>query len=221
MLLLLAAAGACLGGPAAGPLRQAPVLPPATTPVARVTFVAFDTETTGLDAGYDRIVEIGAVKFKDGRILESKQWLINPGRRIPYWAEQVHGITTAMVRDAPEFPGVYPEFEDFVRGCVLLAHNARFDVGFLAGETRRNRLASPGLPVLDSLRLFRAWFPEAKSHSLEPLADHAGIEPGRFHRAADDSTYVVLLFGLGLERLGEAEPTLGRVLEDAGDVLSW
>ncbi|MBN1270486.1 MAG: 3'-5' exonuclease [Kiritimatiellae bacterium] len=200
---------------------QIPALPPATALVSRVTFVSFDTETTGLDARYDRIVEIGAVKFADGRVIETRQWLINPRQRIPYWATQVHGITMEMVRDAPEFKEAYPEFEEFARGCVLIAHNARFDVGFLKEECKRSRLPSPRLPVLDSLRLFRAWFPEAESHSLEPLAVHTGVEAGRFHRAVEDSVYVEKIFGLGLKRLGGQDPALERILDDAGDVLTW
>ncbi|MCX6996333.1 MAG: 3'-5' exonuclease [Kiritimatiellaeota bacterium] len=165
--------------------------------MADVIFVAFDTETTGLNARKDRLVELAAVKFQLGRVLEEKTWLINPGQPIPPAAEAIHHISDAMVRNKPDFKTIYPEFERFIRGAVLLAHNARFDVSFLSAECARQRRAPPPNPVLDTLPLFRHWFPTVKSHSITSLTTNLNLTAGTFHRASSDTMYMVLIFEKG------------------------
>jgi len=159
----------------------------------------FDTETTGFSSRTDRIVEIGAVKFRGGKVIEKKSWLVNPQRKIPYWVQKIHGISNETVSDKPPFSQVYPEFEDFIRGSVLMAHNARFDVAFMAAEIARAKQAVPPNPVLDSLRLFRLWYPDSASHTLSDLAEHTDISAGRFHRGLADSMHVYLIFDKGLQ----------------------
>lgn len=175
-------------------------LPPSNTRVENVTFVAFDLETTGLSPSTDRIVEIGAVKFRDGKIIDQKSWLINPGRSIPWLVQQVHGITDEMVRDAPSFAEIYDEFMEFIDGTVLMAHNARFDVSFLRAEIERAGLPVPKNKVIDTLRLFRKWFPNAPSGALSDLVNHTKVPAGIFHRALEDSGYLVLIFNEGLSK---------------------
>lgn len=208
---LLAALELSLANPLAGQVvdpgaayfREA-ALPDAQQKLADVTFVAFDTETTGFSPKTDRIVELAAVKFRAGRILEKKAWLINPERPIPDRVERVHGITAAMVQSQPPFAEIYPEFEEFAAGCVLIAHNALFDVRMVNAEVARADLARLPNPVVDSLRLFRSWYPEAEGHTLEGLMRHTGESADGYHRALADSVYIALIFSDGASRRDES-----------------
>ncbi len=184
--------------------------------VSDITFVAFDTETTGINPKKDRIVEVGAVKFRSGIIIEEKSWLINPKRKIPHRVQKVHGITHEMVKDSPSFVDIYPEFKAFIKGSVLLAHNARFDVSFVGEEIKRNKQELPNNDVLDSLRLFRKWFPKSKPHSLSALADYAKIGEDPNHRALADSIAVALIFEKGIKT-----KRLSKVYKDAGGALRF
>lgn len=109
-------------------------------------------------------MEIGAVKYLDGQIIQSTHWLINPG--MPIKNSHVHGITDEMVAGCPGFSETYREFQDFVGNGVLIAHNASFDVRFMTAEIKRNQLVPLPNPTLNSLTLFRRWFPDAPSHKL-------------------------------------------------------
>ncbi|MBN1675963.1 MAG: 3'-5' exonuclease [Kiritimatiellae bacterium] len=205
--LLLAARCAAGLGPAAGP-------PARSTPLNEVTFVAFDIETTGLSRAHDRIVEIGAVKFRAGKRLEARSWLVNPDGPIPAAAQRIHGITPDMVADAPRFEQIGPAFEAFVQGTVLIAHNAPFDHAFLAAEYARCRAAPRACPVLDSLRLSRQWFPGLERYALQPLARELNIPFTGPHRALADAACVEAVFLAGLRAAPQFQ-TLGDLL-DAG-----
>ena len=198
-LMLIAVRSPAAGGeaPAAEAGAELRATPAASTPVAEVTFVAFDTETTGLSAQRERLVEIAAVKFRNGRVLAEKTWLINPGRPMPPAAEQVHHISDTMVRDKPDFKTVYPEFAQFIGDAVLLAHNARFDVAFVSAECTRHSLPPPPNPVLDTLPLFRRWFPQFASHSIASLSTNLNLTAGALHRAQSDTMSLVLIFEQG------------------------
>ena len=216
LLLLLAGAPALLVAQAttAEPSKRRASLPGSRTSITNVTFVAFDTETTGVNQATDRIVEIGAVKFRNGKVLEQKSWLVNPERDIPYWANRVHGITDKMVENERTFPEVYPEFKSFIEGCVLLAHNARFDVTFMENSLERSNQRRPKNPVIDSLPLFRKWFPDSDSHTLEGLAMHLEIDGVQFHRAMADSMFIYLILEKGLA--AQDVRTLGSLQKAAG-----
>lgn len=186
LILLLLLSGSVFGG---SPL------------VKEAVFVAFDTETTGFSARKDRLVEIGAVKFRgDGEVLAATNWLVNPERAVPYYATKVHGITTKMAADAPLFKEVWPEFKAFCGDAVLLAHNATFDVGFLKAELKRARIRSAALPVADTLPLFKKWFPRALSHSLENLTVYLDVSGDTYHRAEADAFHIVNIFKIGMKR---------------------
>jgi DNA polymerase III epsilon subunit family exonuclease len=194
LLALAAAASAAPGDKASGPF------PTPSTPVSDVTFVAFDTETTGFSPEDDRVIEVGAVKFRNGRVIEERSWLLDPKRYIPKGVQRVHGISNEDVKGQSAFKEFYPEFEEFIDGAVLMAHNARFDVSFMSAEIRRAGLARPRNPVIDSLRLFRRWFPASESHDLSSVAEYAKVRTDVLHRAAADSLYVVLIFEKGLRK---------------------
>lgn len=190
------------------------------TPIAEVVFAAIDTETTGFSPAQDRIVEIAAITFRGGEVLARRSWLIHPGRDIPYWAERVHHISDAMVADQPSFEAVYPEFTAFVGDAVMLAHNARFDIAFISAEANRRGLPLPGNKVLDTLPLFRAWFPGAESYSLEGLAQFLEGGDTGFHRAEDDSAHVLSFLREGLSRHPDVQ-NLGDLERAAGGEMGF
>ena len=190
----------------------------AESPLVKDTvFVAFDTETTGFSQKNDRIVEIGAVKFRgDGEVLAVTNWLMNPQREIPFYATQVHGITTEMAAKAPVFAEIWPEFEAFCGDAILLAHNASFDIGFVRAELKRAKIKAPAMPVVDTLPLFRKWFPRALSHSLEPLSSYLGVSGDTYHRADADAFHMVTIFNIGMKH--RPTLTMQRLEHDAGGV---
>ena len=188
----------------------------AVEPLVKDTvFTAFDTETTGFSPKNDRIVEIGAVRFRgDGEILAVTNWLINPGIPMPFYATEANGITTEMVSGAPVFSAVWPAFAAFCQDSMLLAHNANFDAGFLRAELARAGMEPPALAVGDTLPLFRCWFPQAKSHALEPLSVYLGVQGRNYHRAEADSFHIVSIFNAGMKLRPDIQ--LEQLERDAG-----
>jgi len=184
---------------AAMTLRPFPAL---CAPLSEVDFAVVDTETTGTDHKAGRIIEIGVVKFRGGKIVAQQAWLINPGMDIPEDATVVHGISNEMVKDAPSFSEVFPDFVRSIAGSVLIAHSALFDIDFLRAEAKRNDLDLPGNPVLDTLKLARNRFPDAPGHSLQVLATYLnlGRPAGRPHRALTDARLTASLFMTALSQ---------------------
>ncbi len=145
-----------------------------------------DLETTGGHAARDRIIEAGIVLLEDGKVVEEFSTLVNPGTRIPYAIQQFTGITEAMVVDAPPFEAVADEIESRLAGRLFVAHNARFDYGFLRSEFRRieRRFRAP---VLCTVRLSRAMTPDERGHSLDAVMQRHGIACDARHRALGDA----------------------------------
>ena len=153
-------------------------------------FTAFDTETTGLNAAYERVIEIGAVKFNKGGISGTFSILIQPQRSVPPGAFKVHGISDRMLKDAPVFAEAAPDFLHFIEGTRLVAHNAGFDIGFINAELTRSGFAAldaPLVPAADTVYLAQKAFPQLEKHNLQFLAQHFSIPPGTAHRALDDA----------------------------------
>ncbi|MFO1309077.1 MAG: exonuclease domain-containing protein [Burkholderiales bacterium] len=154
--------------------------------------IAFvDLETTGTRAADDRVTEIGIVRVDadaGGGTLQVSEWssLVDPGVPIPAAIQALTGITDAMVRGAPTFSSLAREVAERLEGCLFVAHNARFDFGFLKHE-----LARAGLPfsprVLCTVRLSRRLDPDAPSHGLDALIARHGLDPGSRHRALGDA----------------------------------
>ncbi len=159
-------------------------------------FVAFDTETTGMWAPINRVVEIAGVKFdlKNG-ITDRFQCLNNPERAMPEEVIEIHGITDEMVKDAPT---VKPVLTDFFKFCgketILIAHNAPFDISFVGCELRRAELNSVDNPVLDTVDIYKKLFPELPSYSLLNIVRHFEIAQSQEHRALSDAMFVFELF---------------------------
>ena len=205
-----------------------PVVPPAfrmptsATRMENITFVIFDTETTGFSPVNDRVLEIGAVKVRDGKKLGEKTWLINPKRSIPWYVENVHHISAEMLKDCPTFAQVYPEFLEFIDGSVLIAHNAPFDIRMMSAEAARAEMPAPKNAVLDSLALFRNWYPDLKSHKVSDLIDLFDLSTDgmQAHRATDDSLFVYFAIQKEMERRSE-EPRFSELLKSAGSALRF
>jgi DNA polymerase-3 subunit epsilon len=162
-----------------------------------LTFLAFDTETTGLFPIRHRLVEVGAIRFGlDGRELTTFQTLINPEIPIPPDVQQVHGITDRMVRGKPTTEHVLPQFIEFLgeSDTILLAHNALFDLGFLAMALTRLGMAFPPHKLFDTLDMTRLLYPTWPSHSLENIAGRLKVAGGAEHRALPDARLVKDIF---------------------------
>lgn len=169
-----------------------------------VTFVVVDLETTGGSASADAITEIGAVKVRGGEVLGEFATLVNPGHGIPPQITMLTGISDVMVADAPRIGAVLPAFLEFARGSVLVAHNARFDIGFLKAACGRMQLPWPQPAVVDTVRLARSVFSRAEVPSvrLGVLAPLLGARTAPDHRALTDARATVDVLHALLERLG-------------------
>jgi DNA polymerase-3 subunit epsilon len=171
------------------------------------TFVAFDTETTGLWAPAHRLVELAAVKFHlDRQHIDSFQSLINPQRPIPDEVVEIHGITDEMVADAPT---VKPVLERFIEFCgddsILIAHNALFDISFISCELARVGLTFSDNPILDTVDIYHRLSPGLESYSLLSLVSRFNIAQTQQHRALEDANLVHRLFLKAGERFGPIE----------------
>lgn len=173
-------------------------------PLREVTFVVVDLETTGGSNKTEAITEIGAVKVRGGEEIGEFATLIDPGRAIPAYITVLTGITDAMVMRAPRIEAVLPGFLEFIHGCVLVAHNAGFDVGFLKAACARHGLVWPAPPVVDTVRLARRVLSrdEAPSVRLGAIAPLLGARVAPDHRALTDAKATVDVLHALLERVG-------------------
>ena len=173
-------------------------------PLRDITFVVVDLETTGGSSAEDSITEFGAVKVRGGEMLGEFATLVDPGRAIPPQITVLTGISDSMVFNAPRIGAVLPPFLEFIRGTVLVAHNAGFDIGFLKAACRRLDLPWPGNQVVDTVKVARAVLTrdEAPSVRLSALAMLFGARTRPDHRALHDARATVdVLHGL-FERVG-------------------
>lgn len=163
--------------------------------------VAVDTETTGLP-WYERLIEIGAVRFRGGAVIDRWRMLVDPQRPIPARVTAIHGITDALVAGAPEARVALLEFQRFCRGALLIAHNASFDRDILATEYARAGIAPPPEPLYCTWRFAKHCITDAPRYGLTPLAAHLGL-PEAAHRALPDAELARRVFLASCERLAE------------------
>ncbi|MBE6579991.1 MAG: PolC-type DNA polymerase III [Ruminococcaceae bacterium] len=167
-------------------------------------FVVFDIETTGLSNRSCGITEIGAVKVKNGAVLERYGTFVNPEMPIPADVSELTGITDDMVKDARPIAEVLPEFFAFVGDRLLIAHNADFDIGFIRVAAKKC-----GLPFenayLDTLALSRYLNTDLKTHKLDVLANYFGLGDFNHHRAKDDAEMLAMIYFKMQEKLQAAE----------------
>ncbi len=174
------------------------------TPLQETTFVVVDLETTGASADTESITEIGAVKIRGGQVIGEFATLVDPGRSIPPYIVELTGITTAMLIGAPRIDRVLPAFLEFAHGTVLVAHNARFDTGFLRAAASRLDMAWPKFQVLCTVKLARRVLTrdEAPSVKLSALSTLFQVSTQPTHRALDDARATVDVLHALIERVG-------------------
>jgi DNA polymerase-3 subunit epsilon len=197
-----------------------------------LTYVVFDTETTGLlpEQG-DEIVQIAAVRVVNGKRVKKEVFdlLVNPGRSIPPSATAIHGVSNAMVADAVDVAEAIRQFYRFAEGAVLVAHNAPFDMEFLHRREREVGLRFVN-PVLDTVLLSATVFGQGETHTLDALAERLGvtIEESARHTALGDAIATAdvfiklkdMLVGQGISRFGDVLAQTrrhGRLLRDLND----
>lgn len=163
-------------------------------------YCVLDIETTGLSYRTEKITEFGAIKIKNGEIIDTFECFVNPEKPIPYEVIKVTHITDDMVRDAETIEQVLPKFLEFIGDDVLVAHNANFDIGFIRhfAELQGRKLENT---YIDTLSLAREMFPDYKKHKLGIIADNLGIRVDVAHRALDDVKTLVKVFEVMLKNL--------------------
>lgn len=157
-------------------------------------FIAFDLETTGTMAGVDRIVEVGAVRFKEGIVDAVFATLVDPQMIIPIEATRVNHITNDMVKGKPTINELLEGLTSFCADLPLVAHNAPFDIGFLLADYQAHKTPAPAGVVLDTLPIARKVLPGLPNYRLGTLVTHFNIANSDFHRAQEDATYCGELF---------------------------
>ncbi|MFD0049346.1 PolC-type DNA polymerase III [Actinomycetes bacterium NPDC127524] len=155
--------------------------------LAEDTYVVFDFETTGLSAVYDTVIELAAVKMKDGEIIDRFESFANPHHPLSNTTIDLTGITDDLVENAPDPSEVLQKFRDWAGDAILVAHNASFDMGFLNVGYKKIGYPKAENPVIDTLELARFLYPEFKNHRLNTLAKKFDIELTQHHRAIYDA----------------------------------
>ncbi len=148
--------------------------------------VFLDLETTGASAGQDRITEVGLIEVDGGYFVREWSSLVNPGIPIPPLIQSLTGINDSMVATAPYFEDIARELYEAIDGRMLIAHNARFDYGFLEQEFKRID-QDFSAPVLCTVRLSRKLFPQHARHNLDTLISRHDIDCDARHRALGDA----------------------------------
>ena len=171
----------------------------AAVPPLEQSIVALDLETTGLNPNNDAILEVGAVRFRGGEVLETFQRLVNPGRPIPDYVQRLTGIAPRDIQRAPAFSSIAPDLQDFIGGDPVLGHNIQFDLRFLnsAGLSLPN-------PAYDTFDLATVLLPKLRRYALGYLAGRFGVAHDKAHRALDDAQATRQVF-LYLLRLAERQ----------------
>ncbi len=163
--------------------------------IDEATFTVVDLETTGLNPKTSEIIEIAAVKVKDGVITEKFDTLIKPSIGfIPENITKLTGITNPLVIDKPKIEQVFPEFLDFIKDSIIIAHNAKFDLSFLNETSYQLTGKLIQNPVICTLILSSRLFPDLRSKSLSHLAYYFNITYRRKHRALSDAEVTYELF---------------------------
>ncbi len=167
-------------------------------------FVVFDIETTGLSAQTCKITEIGAVKIRNGAVIDRYNTFVNPECPIPEEITQLTSITNEMVADARTIREVLPEFLEFVGDRLLIAHNADFDIGFIRVAAKLQEIPFTNA-YLDTVALSRYLNPDLKSHKLNLLAEHYKLGDFHHHRACDDAEMLAMIFFGMVKQLAEMD----------------
>ena len=166
------------------------------------SYVVFDIETTGFSSSRNRIIEIGAVKVIDGKIKDKFSAFVNPDVPIPFEIEQLTGINDSMVLPHPKIDVILPQFLEFCKDSVLVAHNASFDVSFISYNAQQLQLEfNP--TVIDTVALSRLLLPSLNRYKLDTVAKALNISLANHHRAVDDAGCTAEIFAAFVKMLRE------------------
>ena len=195
-------------------------LPPsklARLELGQLEFAVVDLETTGWSPQEAAITEIGAVRVRDGRRQGEFASLVDPGTTVPPGIADLTGITDRMLASAPKLAAVLPGLLNFAQGCVLVAHNAPFDLGFLLAACEDCGLAWPGFTVLDTVTLARHVMDpdEIPDCKLSTLAGFFGARTAPCHRALADARATADVLGWLMRRLAH------RGVRTLGELRAW
>lgn len=168
--------------------------------LSELTYVVFDIETTGLESQRDQILEIGAVKIKNGEYVGKFSTFVDPKCNIPEKIVKLTNINNSMVMGAPSQEEAVRDFLEFAKGTVLVAHNAAFDTSFIKFASNKFGLGYDNVS-LDTLALARLLLPQLKSHKLNKLCDYYKIKLEGHHRAVNDAEATASLLLKLLEQL--------------------
>ena len=165
------------------------------------TFVVFDIETTGFSSKKNRIIEIGAVKIKNGLIVDHFSSLVNPKEPIPLHIVNLTGINDEMVLKEEGLDKVLPDFLRFIEDAILVAHNADFDTSFIMEGSKALNLSFSGKTVLDTVSMARILLPKLKKYKLDVVAKELQVSLENHHRAVDDAECTAKIFMILLKKL--------------------
>lgn len=170
-------------------------------------YVCVDIETTGIRPKWDRIIEIGAVKVRDGKEVDTFSELIYPGIHVPLRITQLTGITDEMLKGRPGIDEVLPRFMEFAEDDFLLGHNIRFDYSFLK-QNAINLNMEWNKWGMDTLKIARKVLPGLESRALDYLCDFYHIEDANHHRAFNDAGVTSKLYLILMEQFGAENPKI-------------
>ena len=159
-------------------------------------FVVFDTETTGFTPYSDQMIEIGAVKIKNGIVTDRFDELINPHRKLPTKIVELTSITDEMLQDKDTEENVVKRFKEFIQDMPMVAHNAKFDIGFMTAAYNKYNLGEFNNTVLDTMSIARMLYPEWKNHKLSTLVKNLEVpwDEDLHHRGDYDSEGTAIAF---------------------------
>ena len=171
-----------------------------TGAIEDTTFVVFDLETFGLNSHKNEIIEIGAIKLKGTRIVDTFSSFVNPNKIIPKRISELTHITQDMVDNAPTIEDVLPKFLEFTKDAVMVAHNSAFDMGFIRRDAKKYMGIDYKPPVIDTLQMARDLYPDLKGYNLDRLNKTFKLSLENHHRAIDDAQSTAKLFIMFLEK---------------------
>jgi len=149
-------------------------------------YIIFDIETTGLDSSYDEVIEIGAIKVKNNKIVSKFNSLVKPKNEIDEYITELTGITNEMVKDAPTIEEILPDFMNYIGNDILIGHNVNFDINFIYDNLYRNKFDVLTNDFIDTMRISRKLLPELLHHRLIDLAKYFKIDSTNNHRSLKD-----------------------------------
>ena len=171
-----------------------------TGAIEDTTFVVFDLETFGLNSHKNEIIEIGAIKLKGTRIVDTFSSFVNPNKIIPKRISELTHITQDMVDNAPAIEDVLPKFLEFTKDAVMVAHNSAFDMGFIRRDAKKYMGIDYKPPIIDTLQMARDLYPDLKGYNLDRLNKIFKLSLENHHRAIDDAQSTAKLFIMFLEK---------------------